>query len=75
MKMRETSRAQDKKLVVNNNLKKKPKEFLQLEKEFFENAKEKGLSEKLTNYVWYRQVYTQRGYGFDILDPLHRKVA
>lgn len=45
--------------------KKKPKDFMQLEKEFFENAKEKGLSEKLTNYVWYRQVYTQRGYGFN----------
>ena len=55
--------------------KKRPKEFLQLEKEFFENAKEKHLSEKLTNYVWYQLVYQQRGYGFDILDPLHRKAA
>lgn len=55
--------------------KKKPKEFMQLEKEFFENAKEKELSEKLTKYVWYQLVYQQRGYGFDILDPLHRKVA
>ena len=37
-----------------------------LEEEFFANAKEKHLSEKLTNYVWYVLIYTQRGYGFDI---------
>lgn len=41
--------------------KKNPKDFEKLEKEFFENAKEKGLSEKLTNYVWYQLIYTQRG--------------
>ena len=32
--------------------KKKPKEFLQLQEEFFVNAKEKNLSKNLTNYVW-----------------------
>ncbi len=45
--------------------KKKPKEFLQLEKEFFENAEEKNLSKKLTNYVWNVLIVTQRGYGFN----------
>lgn len=41
--------------------KKKPKEFLKLENVFFENAKAKGLSENLVNYVWYTLIYTQRG--------------
>lgn len=45
--------------------KKKPKDFMQLEKEFFENAKEKGLSKNLVNYVWYSLIYQQRGYGFN----------
>ena len=44
--------------------KKNPKDFEQLEKEFFENAEEKQLSPNLTNYVWYQLIYTQRGYGF-----------
>ena len=45
--------------------KKKPKDFMQLEKEFFENAKEKGLSKKFVEYVWYSLIYQQRGYGFN----------
>ena len=45
--------------------KKAPKDFEQLEKEFFINAKEKQLSENLTKYVWYQLIYTQRGYGFN----------
>lgn len=45
--------------------KKRPQDFIQLEREFFENAKEKGLSENLVNYVWYTLIYTQRGYGFN----------
>ena len=45
--------------------KKQPKAFLELEKEFFENAKNKHLSEKLVNYVWYVLIYTQRGYSFN----------
>ena len=45
--------------------KKKPKDFLQLEQEFFDNMREKKLSEKLCKYVWYTLVYTQRGYGFN----------
>ena len=74
MKMRAISRGEDKKLHVNNNLKKKPKEFIQLEKEFFENAEKKHLSKNLINYVWNVLICTQRGYGFDILDPLHSNV-
>ena len=45
--------------------KKNPKDFDQQEHEFFENARAKGLSEKLTNYVWYQLIYTQRGYSFN----------
>lgn len=54
--------------------KKKPKEFLKLQEEFFINAKEKQLSENLTNYVWNVLICTQRGYGFDILDPLYSNI-
>ena len=45
--------------------KKKPKDFLQLEKEFFANAKEKNLSENLVKYVWNVLISTQKGYGFN----------
>jgi len=45
--------------------KKKPKDFLQLEQEFFENAKKKNLSQNLVNYVWNVLISTQRGYGFN----------
>ena len=45
--------------------KKKPKEFLQLQEEFFANAEEKHLSKNLTNYVWNVLICTQRGYGFN----------
>lgn len=45
--------------------KKKPKEFLQLEQEFFENVEQKKLSKNLTNYVWKVLISTQRGYGFE----------
>lgn len=45
--------------------KKKPKDFLQLEAEYFQNAKEKLLSKKLVDYVWYVLISTQRGYGFN----------
>lgn len=45
--------------------KKKPKEFLELQKEFFQNAKEKHLSKNLTDYVWNVLIMTQRQYGFN----------
>lgn len=44
--------------------KKKPAEFLQCEKEFFETIKEKHLSKKLANYVWNVIFKVQRGYSF-----------
>ena len=45
--------------------KKSPKDFDKLEKEFFQNMKDKNLSENLCKYVWYVLIYTQRGYGLD----------
>lgn len=45
--------------------KKQPQEFIQLEKEFFANAKEKHLSKNLVSYVWNVLIRTQRGYGFN----------
>lgn len=45
--------------------KKQPKMFIELEKEFFQNAEEKGLSKNLVNYVWHVLISTQRGYGFN----------
>lgn len=54
--------------------KKKARDFDQLEKEFFDNAKEKNLSKNLTEYVWKILIATQRGYGFDILDPLYSNI-
>lgn len=45
--------------------KKNPAEYEKLTQEFFENAKEKGLSENFCNYVWNVLVATSRGYGFN----------
>lgn len=41
--------------------------FDQCEKEFFENAKQKGLSQKLVHYVWDVLISMQKGYGFSEL--------
>ncbi len=49
---------------------KKPEEFKALEKEYFAQVKEKGLSENLCNYVWNVLVSTSRGYGFKIIGSL-----
>lgn len=46
--------------------KKKPKDFIQLEKEFFDNAREKNLSKNLTEYVWNVMISMQRGYGLNL---------
>jgi DNA polymerase-3 subunit alpha len=43
--------------------KKAPEQFKKLEKQYFDTVKEKGLSKKLCEYVWYVCVYTSRGYG------------
>lgn len=45
--------------------KKNPAEYEQLTKEYFENVKEKALSENLCNYVWNVLVAMSRGYGFN----------
>ena len=44
--------------------KKKPKEFLECEKEFFETIEKKNLSKKLASYVWNVVFKIQRGYSF-----------
>lgn len=46
--------------------KKKPKEFAELEKQFYENAKEKNLSKALTQYVWEKGIKCQAGYSFNL---------
>ena len=45
--------------------KKNPKGFLELQEEFFKNAKDKHLSERFCNYVWNVLVSTSKGYGFE----------
>ena len=45
--------------------KKNPKEYDALTKQFFDNVKEKGLSEKFCNYVWNTEIALSRGYGFN----------
>ena len=45
--------------------KKNPKEYDALTKQFFDNAKEKGLSENFCNYVWNIEIALSRGYGFN----------
>lgn len=49
--------------------KKNPAEYEKLTKQYFENMREKNLSEHLCNYVWNVLVATSRGYGFRILNP------
>ena len=45
--------------------KKNPAAFEELEQEFFQNVKDKHLSEKFCNYVWKVLVSTSKGYGFN----------
>ena len=45
--------------------KKNPKDYDALTKEFFEVTKEKGIDQKLTNYVWNVLIAMSRGYGFN----------
>ena len=45
--------------------KKNPAEYEQLQKEYFEQVKNKQLSYNLCNYVWNVLVATSRGYGFN----------
>lgn len=61
MKMRVTSRVADKKLLVNNNLKKKPALQQAMKEQFFERGKENHASDNLLNYVWKEVVGKQLG--------------
>ena len=45
--------------------KKNPAEYDKLTQEYYENMKEKNLSNNLCNYVWNVLVATSRGYGFN----------
>lgn len=45
--------------------KKNPAEYEKLQKEYFATVAEKGLDQKLCNYVWNVLVATSRGYGFN----------
>ena len=47
--------------------KKNPKDYVTLEKQFFERVKEQQLSENFCNYVWNRQIALSKGYGFNAL--------
>ena len=62
------------KSLQGNILKKSPKDYEQLTKEYFEAIEEKGLSKNLCNYVWNVLVATSRGYGFKIIESLYREV-
>lgn len=46
--------------------KKNPKDYEQLTKEFYENMRQKHLSERLCSYVWQVLIAMNRGYGFDL---------
>lgn len=54
--------------------KKKPKEFLKLQDEYFTNAETKNLSKNLVTYVWNVLIATQRGYGLNLLEPLYGNI-
>ena len=45
--------------------KKNPKDYEQLTKEFYENMRQKHLSEHLCSYVWQVLIAMNRGYGFN----------
>ena len=45
--------------------KKNPAGFMELEKEFYQNIEDKGLSYNLCHYVWSVLVSTSKGYGFN----------
>ena len=47
---------------------------MELQKEYFANMEEKHLSKNLCNYVWNVLIATQKGYGFDELDPIYSNV-
>ena len=54
--------------------KKNPAEYEKLQKEYFEQVKQKGLSFNLCNYVWNTLVATSRGYGFRKIESLYSNI-
>lgn len=50
--------------------KKNPKDYIQLQKEFFENVQQKQLSYKLCAYVWNVLIAMNRGYAFNMAHTL-----
>lgn len=50
--------------------KKSPKDYEQLTKEFYDNMREKHLSEHLCTYVWQVLIAMNRGYGFNAAHTL-----
>lgn len=46
-------------------MKKNPKEYEQISKEFFEKVEEEKLDKNFCNYVWNVQIALSRGYGFN----------
>ena len=66
MQMRETSRAIDKKLWVNNYLKKQVKKIPETKETFYRKCIENGCREILPDYVWNKQFNNQMSYAFSI---------
>ena len=64
--MRETSRAVDKKLWVNNYLKKQVKKIPETKETFYRKCIENGCREILPDYVWNKQFNNQMSYAFSI---------
>ena len=42
---------------------------MQLQEEYFQTVKEKGLSKNLCSYVWHILICTSKGYGFEDIGP------
>ena len=61
MKMRAISRAVDKKLLVNNKLKKNKDLQQKMKSMFFEHGREIGTSDNLLTYIWKEVVGKQLG--------------
>lgn len=61
MKMRVISRAVDKKLLVNNKLKKNKDLQQKMKSMFFEHGREIGTSDNLLTYIWKEVVGKQLG--------------
>ncbi|MBQ7276223.1 MAG: DNA polymerase III subunit alpha, partial [Bacilli bacterium] len=51
-------------------MKKNPKQFVELQEEYYNNMKEKNLSEKLCHYTWDILISMNKGYGFNTAHTL-----